>query len=87
MNQLPYQHYPAIPAAAPVIWNVAKSAYDSYQNKKANDKMAAERKRLNDAIIAGKVKLSPVCEMNADKTLGEGVKKRTRENQMEKYFI
>ncbi len=65
-------------AAAPVIWNVAKGAYDSYQNKKDNDKLVAERKRLNDALIAGKVKLSPVRKMNADETLGKGVKKRTR---------
>ncbi len=43
---------PAILAAAPIIWSVAKGAYDSYQNKKTNDALVAEKKRYHDAMIA-----------------------------------
>ncbi len=70
---------PAILAAAPLIWNVAKGAYDSYQNKKANEKLVAEKKRFHDAIIA---KSSPPQEGEGlytnrkPKALGEGAKNR-----------
>ncbi len=35
--------FPAILAAAPFIWNVAKDVYNSYQNKKTNDALVAEK--------------------------------------------
>ncbi len=43
---------PVILAAAPLIYNVAKCVYDSYQNKKTDDASVAEKKRSNDAEIA-----------------------------------
>ncbi len=70
---------PAILAAAPVIWSVAKGAYDSYQNKKINDALVAEKKRYYDAMIA-KSSPPPLGEglyMNRKpKALGEGVKRK-----------
>ncbi len=70
---------PAILAAAPLIWNVAKGAYDSYQNKKTNDALVAEKKRHNDAVIA---KLNEKSEIEGEglymnrkpKVLGGSVK-------------
>ncbi len=66
---------PAILAAALLIWNVAKGAYDSYQNKKANDALVAERKRCINAKIA-KLNENPVIQEEV--ALGEGAKRKPK---------
>ncbi len=49
---------PAIIAAATAAVPIILKGIDSWQNKKANDTLVAERRRLNDALIDEKKRVS-----------------------------